>query len=239
MVRWESVRVVTGIAAHKNWLIHQTDVQTAFLYGFLEGFEVSIEQSEGFVCPCQESKVCKLHRALYGLKQSPRAWYLRVGTFLRTHSLSMSSAGPTYTFNTCNHQCVIILILYVDDLMITSSCLSLIRDLQALLHSEFRMMDLGDIQKFLGVDFTRTPENIFLHQSQYAKQILADFCMEDAHPTYVPMTEGLQLRKDTQTPPCDPFLYRALVGQLQWLITKTCFDVARVVGKITSNHVFP
>lgn len=104
---------------------------------------------------------------------------------------------------------MIILILYVDDLMITSSCLSLIRDLQALLHSEFRMMDLGDIQKFLGVDFTRTPENIFLHQSQYAKQILADFCMEDAHPTYVPMTEGLQLRKDTQTPPCDPFLYRS------------------------------
>lgn len=136
-----------------------------------------------------------------------------------------------------NHQGRIILILYVDDLMITSTCLSLIRDLKALLHSEFRMMDLGEIQKFLGVDFTRTPAYIFLHQSQYAKQTLADFRMEDAHPNYVPMTEGLQLRIDTQTPPCDPLLYRARVGQLQWL-TKTCFDIARVVGKITNNHVF-
>lgn len=138
------------------------------------------------------------------------AWYSHVDTFLHTHGLSKSSADANVYFQH-NHQGIIIFLLYVNNLTISGSCLSLIRTLKALLYSEFHITDLGAIQKFLGVDFTRPQASIVLHQSRYAKQILADFHMD---PTYVPMSAGLQLRNNTQTPPCNPLLYQAPIGQL-------------------------
>lgn len=55
-----------------KWKIHQNDVKSAFLNGYLE--EVYIEQSLDFVVEGHKDKVLKLKRALYGLKQEPRAW---------------------------------------------------------------------------------------------------------------------------------------------------------------------
>ena len=63
------------------WKIHQMDVKTAFLNGFIQE-EVYIEQPQGFEVHGKESHVCRLKKALYGLKQSPRAWYSRINTYL-------------------------------------------------------------------------------------------------------------------------------------------------------------
>ena len=61
------------IAAEMGWKIHQMDVKTAFLNGFIQE-EVYIEQPQGFEVHGKESHVCRLKKALYGLKQAPRAW---------------------------------------------------------------------------------------------------------------------------------------------------------------------
>jgi hypothetical protein len=60
-----------------GWRIHQMDVKTAFLNGFIEE-EVYIEQPQGFEVLGRESHVCLMRKVLYGLKQAPRAWYSRI-----------------------------------------------------------------------------------------------------------------------------------------------------------------
>ena len=73
VVRWESVRTTISLAVQYGMEIHQMDVETAFLNGWLKE-DIYMKQPEGFVSPGQHNLVCKLKRSLYGLKQSPRCW---------------------------------------------------------------------------------------------------------------------------------------------------------------------
>jgi hypothetical protein len=81
VARYTSIRVVISIAAEMGWKIHQMDVKTAFLNGLIEE-KVYIEQPLGFEVHGRESHVCRLKKALYRLKQAPRAWYSRIDFYL-------------------------------------------------------------------------------------------------------------------------------------------------------------
>ena len=80
--RYSSIQTIILLAAEMGWRVHQMDVKTAFLNGVIEE-EVYIEQTEGFDVENMEMCVCRLHRALYLLKQAPRAWYSRIDSYLR------------------------------------------------------------------------------------------------------------------------------------------------------------
>ena len=71
-----SIRVLISLAANQDWPLHQLDVKNAFLHGDLEE-EVYKELPPGLKLPASNGKVCKLKKVLYGLKQSPRAWFER------------------------------------------------------------------------------------------------------------------------------------------------------------------
>jgi hypothetical protein len=86
VVRWETIRILVALVVHLGWPIHQRDVLTAFLNGILKE-DVYMHQPPGFVKPGYEHLVCKLHRSLYGLKQSPRAWYARLHAALLAWNL--------------------------------------------------------------------------------------------------------------------------------------------------------
>jgi hypothetical protein len=73
MARMEAVWLLLAPTAREGWQVHHMDVKTTFLNGELWE-EVFVDQPPGFVCPRAESKVLKLHKALYGLHQAPRAW---------------------------------------------------------------------------------------------------------------------------------------------------------------------
>ena len=81
IARMATVRTVLAIAAQNKWPVHQMDVMSAFLNGYLEE-EVYVEQPQGYEVPGQEHKVYRLKKALYGLKQAPRAWYSRIDSYL-------------------------------------------------------------------------------------------------------------------------------------------------------------
>lgn len=72
VARLETVRLVVAIANMRNWKIHQLDVKSALLNDLLEE-EVYVTQPPGFVKKGEENKVYRLHKALYGLRQAPRA----------------------------------------------------------------------------------------------------------------------------------------------------------------------
>lgn len=87
-----TIRILISIAANKNWLLHQFDVKNAFLNGTLEE-EVYMDPPPGINC---RDKVCKLKKALYGSKQSPRAWFGRFSNFMKTVGYKQSDADHTF-----------------------------------------------------------------------------------------------------------------------------------------------
>ena len=84
VARLESIRILLAIASHLNFKLYQMDVKSAFLNGMLQE-EVYVEQLKSFVDPHKPDDVYELKRALYSLKQAPRAWYDRLTAYLTEH----------------------------------------------------------------------------------------------------------------------------------------------------------
>lgn len=118
-------------------------------------------QSLGFTHPQFPSYVCRLHIAIYGLHQSPHAWYSLYSSRLIDLGFKISSADPTLFLRTTNSRIIFVLV-YVDDLLITGSSLSHISDLINTLQSDFPITDLGNLHYFLGVEVTPTSNGLLL-----------------------------------------------------------------------------
>lgn len=230
VVRWETIRLLLAIAVHLNWPIHQLDVLTAFLNGILKE-DVYMVQPPGFIKVGLEHLVCKLHKSLYGLKQSPRAWYARLHAALLAWNLLQSQSDPNLYYAHIGKD-TIVLLVYVDDILLTGSNLQLLNQLKAHLHHNFKTKDLGPINRYLGVQFERTPTSLRMHQTEYALSILHQFGMDNCNPSQTPLPEGLLLPKHSDSPPVDATLYRMLVGKLLFL-TKTRPDISYAVSVVS------
>nr|GEV20861.1 retrovirus-related Pol polyprotein from transposon TNT 1-94 [Tanacetum cinerariifolium] len=92
--RLEAIRIFLGYVTHKNMVVYQMDVKTAFLNGNLRE-EVYVSQSDRFVDQDNPNHVYKLKKALYGLKQAPRAWYDMLSSFLISQYFSKGLVDPT------------------------------------------------------------------------------------------------------------------------------------------------
>jgi hypothetical protein len=230
VVRWETIRVLIAIAVHLNWPIHQLDILTAFLNDILKE-DVYMYQPLGFVTPGSEHLVCKLHKSLYGLKQSPQAWYARLHAALLTWRLTQSNSDPNLYFAHIGTD-TIALLVYVDDILLTGSNPKLIAQLKNHLHQTFKTNDLGPIRRYLGVQFDHNDTGLHMHQKEYALSILQQFSMEACSPSLTPLPEGILLSKDSATPLVDATLYRMLVGKLPFL-TKTRPDLTHVVSVVS------
>jgi hypothetical protein len=180
------------------------DVKTAFLNGVIEE-EVYIEQPQGFEVEDKNTHVCKLKKALYELKQAPRAWYGRIYSFLTSLGFTESKANSNLYFKVMNDEPVILL-LYVDDLFLTGEQ-KLIAECKTKLASEFEIKDLGLMHYFLGLEVWQSPGRIFLNQEKYVVEILKRFDMLECKSMNTPMETKLKLLVDTLSL-IDATLYR-------------------------------
>jgi hypothetical protein len=149
VARYTSIRTIIALAAKMKWKLHQMDVKTTFLNGVIEE-EVYIEKPQGFEVEDMKSHVCRLKKSLYRLKQSPRAWYGRIGSFLTSLGFTKSKADSNLYFKIMNNEPVILL-LYVDDLFLTGEEKFII-ECKRRLSSKFEMKYLGLMHYFLGLE---------------------------------------------------------------------------------------
>jgi hypothetical protein len=160
VARYISIRTIIALSAKMKCKLHQMDVKTTFLNGVIEE-EVYIEKPQGFEVEDRKSHVCRLKKALYRLKQDPRAWYGRIDSFLTSLGFTKSKADSNLYFKIMDNEPVILL-LYVDDLFLTREE-KLIAECKQRLATEFEMKDLGLMHYFLGLEVWQSPERIFLN----------------------------------------------------------------------------
>ena len=129
----------------------------------------------------QKDMVYRLHKALYRLKQAPKAWHDQIDTFFLSLGFQNCYADNNlYIFSQDNLLCLII--LYVDDLLITGSLASKIEELHADLKTTFEMTDLGLLHYFIGMEVYQSHGGIFLSQHRYLKQLLETYSMSNCRP---------------------------------------------------------
>lgn len=166
------------------------DVSSAFLHGDLLE-PVYMHQPAGFVDKERPEYVCKLTKALYGLKQAPRAWFDTFSNFLIDFGFVCSTSDPSlFTYNRDNN--FMVLLLYVDDILLTGSAAELLKRLVDALSSRFSMKNMGTPTYFLGIEMETLPESLFLHQTAYIKEILHAAAMTECYPMPTPLPQRIE-----------------------------------------------
>jgi hypothetical protein len=213
--RYTSIRTIISLAAKMKWKLHQMDIKKTFLDGVIEE-EVYIEQPQGFEVEDRKNHVCKLNKALYRLKQAPRAWYGRIDNFLTRLGFTKNKEDSNPYFKVMNNELVIFL-LYVDELFLTGEE-NIITECKKKIVKEFEMKDLGLMNYFLGLEVWQSPERIFLNQGKYAVEILKRFNMLECKSMNTPMETKLNLLVDTSSELIDATLYRQIIGSPMYLM---------------------
>ena len=117
-------------------------MKNAFLNGELDE-EVFMDLPRGFERKHGENKVCRLRKSLYGLKQSPRAWFEHFGKVVKHYGYHQSQADHTMFFKHSSAGKIAILIVYVDDIILTGDDSAELERLKMVLACEFEIKDLG------------------------------------------------------------------------------------------------
>ena len=108
------------------------------------------------------SLVCKLHKSLCGLKHAPRSWYAKMDAFLLSHNFERCKSDPNVYLQQYEGN-LLIIVLYVDDLLITKSTLASITFIKTALHDAFEMSDLGLLRQFLGIEISQDYDGIMVN----------------------------------------------------------------------------
>nr|GEW50218.1 hypothetical protein [Tanacetum cinerariifolium] len=172
--------------AHKSFHVYLMDVKTTFLNEPLKE-EVYVNQPDIFVDPHHLDKVYRLKKALFGIKQAPRAW------------------GD-----------ILLVQIYIDDIIFGSTNPNLSKRFENLLHNKFEMFMMGELKFFLRIQIHQSPRGIFINQAKYAQEILVKHGMTSCDGIGTQMATK-HLDADLSKTPVDQTKYRSKVKALMYL----------------------
>ncbi|KAJ9532540.1 hypothetical protein QJQ45_010573 [Haematococcus lacustris] len=210
-----TLRALLALAAARDMEVHQIDVEAAFLNGTLQPDEViHIQQPEGFE-EGSRNTVCRLQKALYGLRQAPRAWHAKLKQELEGMGFCASESDPAL-FMLPRPSGTVYLLVYVDDCLLCTEKgdFDSLDFVKQRLSSVFGIKDLGQTRWFLGMQISRNRAQgtLQLDQQQYIKELLSTYSMTEAHSKAVPMAPGTKLVKEGDALDTVHHSYSALVG---------------------------
>jgi hypothetical protein len=233
-----TVRMVIALASVHHWFLHQLDVNNAFLHGDLQE-DVYMQPPPGITN--DPNKVCKLIKSLYGLKQASRQWYAKPTSLLISHGYKQAHADHSlFVKHDGSH--FTLLLVYVDDVILAGNHLPEFSYNKDLLHSSFKIKDLGQLKYFLGLEVAHSSRGISLCQRKYCLDLLSDTGFLGAKPPSTPSDASLKLHDDSSTPFEDISAYRCLVGRLIYLnttrpdITFITQQLSQFLSKPTHTH---
>jgi len=230
IAKMTTVRAIIVMATTKGWSLHQMDVKNVFLHGDLHE-KVYMEQPPSYVDQTHPNLVCRLKKTLYGLKQAPRAWLDEIGQYLVISGFQTSNADFSLYVKKTNHG-IVVIVIYVDDLIITRDSDANISDLKKLLKQKFEMKDLGKLHYSLGIEVIQSPKRIWLLQRQYALNKLSEYGMTDCKPISILLEQNVKLSANEGDLVENTTMYKRIVGSLIYM-TITRLDLNYAVGMVS------
>ncbi|CAH0550178.1 unnamed protein product [Brassicogethes aeneus] len=255
--RLSVVRSVLATINKYSLFARQLDVKTAFLNGVLDE-EVYMEIPDGIIKlddRSKQTKVCKLEKALYGLKISPKKWNKKFTEEVSKFGLENDLHEPCL-FTWRKEGKFVVLILYVDDMLVASNNKTKLGEIINQLGKVFDMKDLGEPNSFLGMTIERNKDENYmkLHQENYIESVLEKFNMNESKPQSTPMVttqvtkqnkrrkiEEQNLRDNAQNEESTicKAPYREAIGSLMYLANATRPDIAFAVNYLARKQLEP
>jgi hypothetical protein len=215
IARLESICILLAYATYHGFKLYQMDVKSAFLNGPIKE-EVYVEQPPGFEDSEYPNHVYKLSKALFGLKQAPRAWYECLRDFLITNGFKVGKVDPTLFTKTVAKD-LFVCQIYVDDIIFGSTNKSTCEEFSRIMIHKFEMSMIGELKYFLGFQIKQLQDGTFISQTKYIQDILKKFGMQDGKPIKTPMGTNGHLDLDTGGKPIDQKVYRSMIESLLYL----------------------
>jgi hypothetical protein len=187
----------------KNDFLHDTLTATDFCC-----------QPIGFADLAHHDLVYCLHKSLYGLKQAPPTWYSQFATYLTSLGF-IEAKSDTSLFIFRRGLDTVYLLLYVDDIILTTSITELLRRTIFAFQWEFAMKDLGPLHHFLSITVEHRPDRLFLHQRTYTLDILKHAVMTDCKPCMTLVDLQAKLAGDSRAPVADASQFQSITEALQ------------------------
>lgn len=174
-----------------------------------------------------DSRVCKLQKSRYGLRQASRQWFSKLSTTIIAYGFQQAQSDHSL-FVKLENGSFIVLLVYVDDIILASNDLNSISELKTFLDNKFRIKDLGNLKYFLWLEVARSSKSITLCQRKYALDILQDSGFLAVKSVAFPMEQNVKFSKLDGDLLEDPFTYRRLIGRLVYL-TISCLNISYFV----------
>ena len=238
VAKMKSIRAVCAIAAAKGMKVFQADVPHAFLWPYLKE-EIYMEQAAGHEVG---SKICKLRRTLYGLKQSPREFNMLMDDYLRKEGFVPTISDTCIYIKHLANGDIQIVAVYVDDLFIAGKIDSTLTAFLAKLQKDFDMKPIGLLEWYLGCRFQQLEDGtIIMDQETYLRQKLQEFeewigIEQRASPLPPNWTEILL----EESKPADKnFPYRSMLGSLMYAMVSSRPDLAFPVSLLSQFLAAP
>ncbi|CAI7800542.1 unnamed protein product [Closterium sp. NIES-53] len=208
------------------------DMTSVILKGILEE-EIFMAQLEGFYDG--SGRVWKLKKALYGLMQPPRQWYLKLREVLEEIGLTPSSADHSL-FMLGEGEQRSSMVVYVDDILIFSPSSDLVKEVMLKLQDKFKCKSLGDVSFYLGLHIERDVEKrcMQVHQRKYLEALAANFGQIEGH-VATPFPSGFKCVKGPEEESVgeeERRCFHSLVGSLMYAAVNTRPDVAFATGQL-------
>jgi transposase InsO family protein len=244
VVRSSSLKSLLAVAAARDLIVHQMDVDTAFLYGVMPPDPtLYMEVPDGYPIPDhlkgKENLVGIVKKGIYGLKQSPKLWNDTVNDYMISLGFTRFTTDPCMYKRGTEESCVFVAI-YVDDLIIAGATMPAIDIFKDEMKTRFKMKDLGPIHYCLGMEVRQdlTEGTITLTQSGYVDSILRRFGLLDSNSFPIPMNSSLDLTLDGTEETfgaTSEFDYPSAIGSLLYLSGCTRPDITFAVNRLSRS----
>jgi hypothetical protein len=236
-------RIIIALVAHYDLELHQMDVKTAFLNGDLDE-TVYMAQPKGFVVEGKEKLGCRLKKSIYGLKQASKQWYLKFDKTIKEFGFK-ENVEDNCVYTKFKNGKYIFLILYVDDILLASSDVSLLLETKKVLSSHFEMKDFGEVRFILGIEIHRDRLKgvLALSQKTYIEKVLKKFNMHKCSASPAPIVKRDRYgefqcpKTQYEIDQMKMIPYASAVGSLQYAQVCTRPDIAYLTGCLADSRV--
>ncbi|GFT41431.1 retrovirus-related Pol polyprotein from transposon TNT 1-94 [Trichonephila clavipes] len=218
-----------------KWTHIQVDITNAYLYANLDTV-IYMKQPTGY--EIDNNKVCRLRKAIYGLHQSGRQWFLELeNKLIKLKFKKLQWVNCVYMFEDN-----VILLFYVDDIIIFGKEMENVNFVLQLLQKNFDLKIMGKTKKLLGIEFEEIGNSLFIHQRSYIRRLCEIYEKYKYPISSLPISKGQVLSKLDSPKTSEEILtvpYRNLIGSLSFIAIRTRPDIMYAVNVLSQFQANP